>query len=194
MNKLTNIAKFIEAWDTQIAELSIITKNDFFKKSDLENINYAGDCSSDAAATFTQYDSLFYAAIEEGVRDLVMVLVKQCEWITFSSCAGHVGFKSQAYKKRMVQLLPRNEAQLKLINFILSTAADKTNVELMAIGNPIIVMIYEEKLLSEEKNFASIKLIFNSHALDEQAYFANIDAATDIFSKNLIYIFKGSHG
>lgn len=182
MNQLTNVAAFIKIWDSSV--LNTINKS--FKKSKFNNINYKGDPYSDAAVTYTKNDSQFYDALEEGVKKLVLILIEKFNWITFSSCSGHVGINNQGYKKRMVQLLPRNDIEFDNIFTILNETSCKANADLIALSNPISINIHEEHLVDEaSKIYKSLKILFTSQNLSEQMYFQFVEDATEIYCAQL---------
>ena len=178
MNNLQDADTFIKLWDEGGRN---ITDKSFINKSLLQNINYRGDPLSDAAVTFTKNDENFYESIEPGIKLLVHVLVKDFNWITFSSCAGHLGYQGIPYKKRMVQLLPRNDIEAARISKILLYSACETN-KILAFNNiQLILNVLEEDLTSGNKRHKSIKAVFNGRNATEEYYFKHIDYATEQF-------------
>lgn len=183
MNNLSNVAEFIKLWDKAptVPVADIIQ----FKKSSLDNINYYGDLTSDAAVTVTKNDPNFYAIIEDGVRPLIKMFIDYFGWVTFSSCAGHKGFTGSMYKKRMVQLLPRNTSEEIIIIQNLNILVEKANNLLLSYENPIKLQILQEPLTGDGLQFNSIKLLFTADSISEEHYFQHVEAATEILC-NLI--------
>lgn len=178
MNNLSNVTEFIKLWDEKItAPLADITQ---FKKSSLDNINYHGNLTSDAAVTLTKNDPNFYTIIEDGVRPLVKLFIDYFDWVSFSSCAGHKGFTGSMYKKRMVQLLPRNTSEEVIIIQNLNVLVEKANDLLLSYNNPIKLQILQEPLTSDGLQFNSIKLLFTADSISEEHYFQHVGAATEI--------------
>lgn len=182
MNQLNNVKLFIEAWDSGKTQDPSIKK--FVNKSILGNINIRGDYYSDKSILFTKNDNAFYDSIEEHIKKLVYTIVKKFNWITYSSCQGHPSYNGIAYKKRIIQLLPRNNKEKNVILDSLEIVKKKSK-QLISENNPnnINVLILQEYLesIQEARNYESIKIQFDNNGMQEDQYFNLINHATEIF-------------
>jgi hypothetical protein len=186
MNKLNQISTFIKAWDNGIVQEIDITK--IVHTSILGNINLKGDYHSDQSALLTKNDAGFLSVIEEGVRSLVSLIIHTFNWITYSSCQGHASYNGISYKKRVVQILPRNSLEKNIILKTLNIIRDRTNSYLIEQSeNNINTLILLESLDSEGESecYECIKILFDNNGLEEEKYFQLIDKATTVFTKFL---------
>jgi len=82
------------------------------RKSDYGNINDTGGAGELPALILTPTHPHFERFVEEGVRDLVVVLARRHGLITYTSCEGHVyGEGGPPPSERHVGILPRSQAE-----------------------------------------------------------------------------------
>src|SRR5688572_12832858 len=105
-NHVTGLAEFRAAWDLAKARKGIPGTDN--KVSADGRVNIDGDAECLAAAIYTPADEEFYAAVEVGVRPLVMFCVNELDCITYTSCEGHAP-TADGYSPRRVGILPRDE-------------------------------------------------------------------------------------
>lgn len=186
MNQMNNISEFIKVWDTE--DILSENKSHLINLSKLGNINLLGDVLSDRSALFTKKDKNFFHSIEPGVLGLVETLVNKFNWITYSSCEGHVSYNGKAYKKRTIQILPRSSSEKQIILSVLDRAKKFYDSNREFNDNNIInINITEEEIFSvdESKNYIGVRIKFENSSGSEIKYFENLNAETINFTKFL---------
>jgi hypothetical protein len=81
-------------------------------------INSGGSHVHDAASTLTKWHPSFSNCLEEGVRDLVLLLIKDLDCITYSCCGGHRATDDHVFQARHVRMVSRTVDEW---NFLLKT-------------------------------------------------------------------------
>lgn len=184
-----NLSLFVKEWDAFDYKKN---KVNYLKKSKIGNINNLGKPSCSEAQLFTKNDSCFVDSIEPKVKELVLVIINNLNYITFSSCEGHPEYFDKDeqilvnFRERQVSILPRNENEhqkiLKTFNEIVKTTNN------MFINDHIYINLTEE-ILEEitddyRKEWISISIIFTSKSDDFKKYFGELEKIYKIFLKN----------
>lgn len=169
---MANVNAFIEYWDLRTQFREPFSKS-AFKHGPLNSINIHGSPSHDSSVVLTKNEPSFYESIESGVKQLVTLFIEKMNWITYSSCEGHPSYQGVSYKKRNIQLLPRNVHEEKYIYQILDVASELTNTAIKKqFENPLSVKVHKEFLRSGETSYAALKLVFENNHCREMTYFS----------------------
>lgn len=114
----------------------------------------------------------FMHSIEPGIRSLVLLLVNKYQWITYSSCEGHLSNRSC----REVRLIARNSIELKEIYEVLSSCAKKLGPT--STGIKIVVKQYSIEN-SDQKKYPAVSVVFEKqNDCSYENYFLNLDDVT----------------
>jgi uncharacterized protein len=193
VNRFGNAREFIRRWDAR-AERS--APSDLRIASSAEGrINQTGRADCARSVIVTGWHPQFEDLIEAGVRPLVRLLVKEFNWITYTSCAGHPRAPSdkaknederignESFSFRHVGLLARDKCEgLRQRRWLLEAAA-KSNLEMRGDA---VVIVREELLMSDDGSAErALDVLFESRSDDETAYFAEIDAVMFGFCEHL---------
>lgn len=84
-------------------------------KSALGNINATASPECDHAQVFGPSDQRFGASLEPGIRALVVAMVTELDWVTYTSCEGHPRTSDVPMRRRNVGILPQTADELEAI-------------------------------------------------------------------------------
>lgn len=142
-------------------------------RSPLGNINdrAAADCF--VAAIFPPRDPRFAASLEAGVRDLVLTLVEERAWVTYTSCEGHPPTAAAPRRLRGVGLVGRSPEELERLAAEVARAADAANV---VAATPTTRLRVVRKILdTEEGATPCVNIEFASDVDDWTTYVVEAD-------------------
>jgi hypothetical protein len=120
-NRVGGIARFRGRWDEQKRQDRGTLRNSWGVGG---HINLEGSAVCFSSLIFTPADPEFMQSIENGVRELVGVLIDEIDCITYSSCEGHAPADSSPMRLRHVGILPRDSEQYVQLAGLLQTAAE----------------------------------------------------------------------
>jgi hypothetical protein len=120
---------------------------------------------------YTRSDPRFLAAIEPGVRELVLVVIRALGYVTYSSCEGH----RQLFAARHVGILPRSDDERREALRVLDTAAQATNAT--RPHGAVRVLVRRRVVTSEGPPRACVDVVFAARTDDEDAYFDDLEPA-----------------
>lgn len=144
------------------------------RRSPLGHINADGTPECGHAAIYTPREERFVASLEPGVRALVMVLVKDLGWITYTSCEGHPRSETAPMRRRNVGLLPRSQAEREQMTALLASAVEAVSRAAPVAGAELGVL--HHTLDTEEGPRSCIDLVFYPRARKWADYAADADA------------------
>jgi hypothetical protein len=143
------------------------------KRSELDNLNTDGTPNCRAGPVVTRWHPEFFSCIEEGVRDLVEVLVSRMDCITYSSCQGHPGVPGGVIaRERCVGIVPRDQAELESVLAVLEQAARNTNLEFHS--QEVQIVLDRDALTSDGSSRACIDVRF-ACLRDVNGYFRELE-------------------
>ncbi len=173
-NYVSGLSDFRAAWDKAKARKRSSASN---KVSAEGHVNLDGDEACPAAAIYTPADEEFFAAVEPGVRPLVMHLIDALDCITYTSCEGHAP-TADGWSPRRVGILPRDAADYTRIYEALDRAvkATKTDVDPRVVE----LRIVEHTLASEGPDLPCIIVLFDC-STDWAAYVEKVDSVMNAF-------------
>lgn len=106
-NRIASVHGLLRSWDfPQEAHAKT------FAISEAGNINFAGVVAGSYAHIFTPGEPEFEAAIEPGVRPLVLAAVCEGGLVTYTSCQGHGYADSELNSECHIGILPRTRREL----------------------------------------------------------------------------------
>lgn len=141
------------------------------------NINDNGQPGLYRSPELTPHQAQFASAIEDGVRSLVMLLVKGFGWITYCSCAGHEypGLDIEP-AERHVGLLPRDPAEQADMIDVIGSAIESSSAA-YAIFRPVEVGLAIDLIEDETEQRETLEIWFSRAAgADWPEYFAHLDS------------------
>lgn len=106
-NMISGIAKFLELWESDPDDQGFLP----LRRGGQGHRNLTGTASS-PAITFTKGHPQFVESLEDGVKDLVLLLIECFDCVTYSSCEGHANPDGQTLLRgRNVDILARNASE-----------------------------------------------------------------------------------
>jgi uncharacterized protein len=174
VNIMSDVARFLQSWDT--AENQVNHEPVVLHETAHGNINSTGETGNYDGHALTPWHGQFEQAIESGIRSLVLVLVRQCGWVTYSSCEGHRYDAPYSLHpvERYVGILPRTPLQYIEVYERLKRVSE--NVHGRFPRFPVTVTPIELDLESEESSYKVIDFFFLKHRLAPWwLYFAALD-------------------
>ena len=146
------------------------------------NLEGADDCP--AARTYTRRDPEFRAALEPGVRRLVLTLVEAFDCITYSSCEGHPAPGASAEPSpRHAGVLPRDAAEYERLVGAFGRAARRCNLR---VGDGAVrVTVVERTLTSEGMAAPCLEIVFACERGEWPAYFSRLEEVYEAFLTRL---------
>lgn len=103
MNRFTGLAAFLARWRSN----SPGSPDDaqLVRESPLGNRNVLGSALETEAYSYVPSQAGFSDALEPGIRELVLFLVKRLQVITYSSCQGHPASQASPFRAAHVGIL-----------------------------------------------------------------------------------------
>ena len=191
INRITglDIKEFIQNWDNPQSYRNTI--NHEAKKSIIGNINNTGDPASAAAPVVTRYHPEFFSFVEEGVLDLVKLVIHNLNYITFLSCQGHPAYyanhKLIELRPRQVSILPRNEGEAEEIWLLFHKTCQKTNKAIRT--DKLLTKVEKQRLEIFNKEYTrywmTISLTFEPLDCTSEAYFKDLEEVYRSFLRHL---------
>ncbi len=173
INYMDGASDFLRNWDLSLEPYKGCVK---MAKGDQGNICESGRLDDPTAFSLTPIHPQFYECIEEGIRDLVTVLVEDLNCVTYSSCQGHE-LPDGRVRHRNVGILCRDQAeQLFLQEFF------KRLVASSGLAQP---KISTDWLESEEDLFRTVEIIFEDDSTDPANYESSLEKDYHHFVENL---------
>jgi hypothetical protein len=164
---------FLSSWDDRSHPKNTISEQLYCTAHG--NVNTTGVAGDYKTYLFSRHQLQFRDSLETGVKELVLLLVEDFEWITYTSCEGHhYGYSSIDPVERRVGIIPRSSEEADNIRSVLDNAANKVNPVFVSRG--VEVAINSGMVASESEGYPVIKLYF--HALKGtswQSYFEQLE-------------------
>ena len=175
INCMRGVDRFIAEWDAGIGGAN---RRYRLKRSSFGNINRNGRPGGLRAPALPHWHPQFPDSIEAGVRDLVLALVANGRWISYTSCAGHHYVSPHLpSSERHVGLLPRDDAE----RTQLATRLEHVVVAARrrSRSRAIVPLLAAHALHDRARSYPVIDL-YLSRAADAawDLYFADIDQET----------------
>lgn len=121
-NSIASVRELLCSWGSSRTEH---TKT--FAVSEAGNINFAGVLAGTYAHIFTPGELDFEAAIEAGVRPIVLAVVRKGDLVTYTSCEGHAYASGELSSECHVGVLPRTRGELRRAWKAFRCAASRAN-------------------------------------------------------------------
>jgi uncharacterized protein len=174
INKIDHLGNFVRSWNDcahpRNAEWIDLRSTPF------GNINRTGIPGNYLSHVLSRWHPKFAASLELGIRELVLLLIKKFDWITYSSCEGHhyAGLEVPPVERR-VGILPRSRTEAESINAVLRSVAVEINEDSRPAA--ACVTVVNEAVESELGILPVIVLCFQKrHSESWQSYFELIDS------------------
>lgn len=177
VNHVTALADFVWRWDHPEAKTIQEEPRQAGPNGQINNEAWPS-CSS--ATIYDRHHPRFGDALEPGIRQVVIQLIRQLDCITYSSCEGHRA-PGPAYRfwPRHTGILPRDEREQRRLArtlLVLAGAANATSgVEAVRIA------VRSGVVTSEREARPSLDVVFAAAIEDEDLYFREVEPATRAF-------------
>jgi len=165
-NVLSDLDEFLRSWNDLRCPRNL--KFVELKKSHFGNVNSSGEIDYQGFS-LSRWHPQFVDSLEKGVRELVLTLVEDFGWITYSSCEGHrYGGTRISPCERMVSLYPRSRDEFRIMIRTLKRVTRKVNTD----GGPVRLRVVACNLTDKAsgKIHKGVDLIF-ARAKDWDSYF-----------------------
>jgi uncharacterized protein len=176
IDRIWNLRAFLDAWDHPDREQNRVEVD--LRLTGFGNINSTGIPTNYTSPLLTRWHPLFAAALEEGVKPLVQLLVGAFGWISYTSCEGHrYAGESLPPAQRNVGLVARSEEEAGSMASILQAGCDEAHRRFP--GGPVHVEVFRHGVAGEDLVVPAVDLIFHrlrSRGWDE--YFQELDGLT----------------
>lgn len=171
-NALNGYRQLIQNWTTPTEVWR--DRGADIRRGPMGHINADGAAECGHAAIYVPREERFFESLEPGVRALVMALVGEWNWITYTSCEGHPKTETASMRRRNVGLLPRSDAEGDLMSAVLTSAL--ASMPRAAPGAAAELGILHHSLDTEEGVRPCVDLVFYPRARDWAAYVLASDA------------------
>ncbi len=138
-------------------------------------ISWRASANSLTAPTLPQWYDGFAQFLEPGIRDLCIFFIRQCGWITYTSCEGHEGIGAPA-SLRHVGILPRHSQEYVEVAEFLDAAVNSFWSSFPGV-NDISLGVLRHKLSDPFRSCDVLDIEF-APLTGQETYFSGIDAAT----------------
>lgn len=176
-NQALDITGTIDAWDrhgsfpgdSMLADLRL---------GSFRNINVEGSPYSATAPTIPHWHPLFESSIEDGIREIVLHLVKVKSWITYTSCEGHnYGSEGPPPAMRHVGILPRSNDEFGQVHRYLQTVV--ADCQTLNDAGAVSLALILHPLRDSIRSVNVIDFIFApGKTAGWPAYFSDLDEAS----------------
>lgn len=167
-NTMLGIARFLAAW-TATPEHPLRLP---LYEGTAGHRNLSGG-AMDAAVVFPRGHPQFIAALEDGVRALVMLLVDGLGCVTFSSCEGHAAADGWTLQwGRSVDILPRDSGEGARLHVVLRGCVEAVS---QALAAPVRLRLVEGEVETELGPLPTLTLDFTPATSDAATYFAAVE-------------------
>jgi uncharacterized protein len=174
INYMDGVSDYLRDWDS-VSEPH--DENLQIVKGDEGNISEFGQLDDPTAVSLTPSHPKFFESIEEGVRDLVAVLVEDLNCITYSSCQGHQLADGRWIRNRNIGILCRDlPEQASLREFLEKVVTES------GLTQPRIL---HDWLESAEGDFRTVEITFESDPTHTDQRESNFEKDYRNFVKNL---------
>lgn len=174
LNRISGYADFVASWHDPAHPQNLTRVSTRSGKHG--NVSVSRRTGDYRGYVLSRWHPQFIDSIERGVRDLVVLLVGQYRWLTYSSCEGHhYGKHGPPPVQRAVGICPRTAREREVILRTLHRASRTVNASHRA--SSVVVDVVESQLDTEGATYATIELIFcrQRHAR-WSTYFRDLDA------------------
>lgn len=101
MNKMLGLAQFLQQWNEPCAVGVPMVP---LTRGKVGSINASGEFQA-PAVIFTRFHPQFIESVEPGVRPMVLAMISDGNWASYSSCEGHVDDNGRLLSHRSVGLV-----------------------------------------------------------------------------------------
>lgn len=183
INHMSELAEFLDAWEHPDAGEN--HEPVVLYRTDHGNINSTGELGNYAGHALTCWHPQFEASLEPGVRELILLLNNDLNWITYTSCEGHC-YDGIALMptERHVGLLPRSVEEANDITQVLRRISAQVNRHTRLLAVHVTVQCHQ--LYSDGHAHEAIDLFFSrKHFYPWRAYFRYLDSTYRRFLQDL---------
>jgi uncharacterized protein len=174
-NVTIDIADIIEKWSLPSSTFASEHMVAATGRASNGAISWRASTNSLTAPTLPQWYDGFEQFLEPGIRDLCLLFIRQCGWITYTSCEGHKGISAPS-SLRHVGVLPRDRHEYSAIEEFLNKAVYSFRGSFPGV-NDISVGILRHKLSDPFRSWDVLDIEF-APLTGQERYFAGIEAAT----------------
>lgn len=170
---MPDLAKFLAAWDDPGRVENVVTAN--LCTTPFGNINSTGEVGDYQGHALTRWHPQFDDAIEPKIRALVHLLIERFDWVTYSSCQGHLyEGHPEVPVERSVGLVPRTRAESQEISGIMRTVIHRVTRRFWEA--PILLELLVHTLESEDTVRPALDFCFRRHpSATWEQYFEYLD-------------------
>jgi uncharacterized protein len=166
-NTLLGVARFLEAWTVPPAYPPRLPLH----QGAAGQRNLSGG-AKDAAIVVPRGHPQFVAALEDGVRALVMLLVDRLGCVTFSSCEGHAAEDRRSLLwGRSVDILPRDTGEGARLRAVLRRCVD---VVPQAPDAAVRLRLVDDEVETDLGPLPTLTVDFAPATTDAEVYFSAV--------------------
>ena len=172
VNRLDGAREIMEQWDNP---RSMANRTEYsLRKSAYGNINKAGAPEGPPSNILPPLHPQFEQFIEEGVRDLVIVVARQHGLITYTSCEGHrYGEDGPPPSERHVGVLTRSQAEYDATERAFVTVGHAVNA--LALTPHVHIEVSRQLLTDNDAKLPTLDLVLSkSETSSWDDYFASV--------------------
>ena len=182
-NKMESFLSFIDSWhninhpdNQELIE---------FGKTIYGNINLTGEVGDYRGHALSKFHSQFLESLEKGIQPLVVHVVESFNWITYTSCEGHIYLNSSELPaERHIGIVSRSHAEQTNIWDYFSKAAKHFNDK--KAPSPLFIDVFINELEDNGEKYPVIDVFFRKYWYQSwDSYFANLDRLFQDFMTQL---------
>lgn len=163
-------------WDKRLEENSSPI---MLSRSLTGNVNNAGTDDFYLAPVITRWHPSFSDCLENGIRELVFLLIEKLDCITYSSCQGHPrSITNQNPPLRYVSIAPRSQEELEVLAYRLSKVVSLVHYSLPKSSCVTVDILQRRVLTGDGPPVEGIDVVFTPNGvITDDIYFHDVEIA-----------------
>jgi hypothetical protein len=172
-NRIDGFAGFVDSWQNPAHPQNLTRVR--LRTTAYGNLNVSGKLGDYRGYILSRWHPRFVDFLEPGIKDLVLVLVEQFHWVTYSSCEGHYyGQLGHPPVERMVGICPRSPTELNLVQLTLHSL--RLSINRRHRSSSIRLAVVTTQLDADGSGRAVVDLVFRRRPSARwKTYFKQVD-------------------
>jgi len=178
VNSISQLDVFLRNWRKMPEEHELLP----VRRGPRGHVNLTGAPEA-PSITFTKDHVQFVDSLEEGVRDLVLCIIRTLNCVTYSSCEGHLTEDGTGiFCGRHVAIICNDPEE----RFVLRQRLENAIARVQHPRNTMLLTVLEEDLDTETSSLQALNLIFLPTTKKPEEYFGELKAVYDEFVRRVI--------